>query len=265
MFDTTFHPLYLSLWNSYLHKIINVKPKPPGPHDIDIKTHYVVFVEVMSILSPVDGESPSCAQVGSCLDCYKCKNGNEQHCNEVVYTYNFTCPDGTITYGGYSTAIHVHELFAFPVPDNMKLGDAASLFCAGLAVFSPLKRYGAGPGKRVGLVGLGGLGHFTVQFARALGCEEVVVFSHSSRKKDDAMKLGATRFNETSKEGFETSLRGTLNLIIMIIVGLPDDALPPIKSVTLVASGILIGGSSLGSRAECLEMLEVASKHKVKP
>ncbi|PPQ66634.1 hypothetical protein CVT24_006926 [Panaeolus cyanescens] len=304
-------------WDEFT--VTSAKPKPIGPHDVDIKIHFcgvcasdihtitggwgkprlpvIPGHEIVGVVAHVGPEVTTAkvgdrvgvgAQVSACLECHKCKNGNEQHCSKCVYTYNSVYPDGTVSQGGYATAIRVHEHFAFPIPDSMKLEEAACFFCAGLTVFSPLKRYGAGPGKRVGLVGLGGLGHFTLQFARALGCEEVVAFSHSSRKKEDAMKLGATKFVETSQEGFEKPLKGTLDLIIctanvsaglplnelcttldvggkMIIVALPDDALPPIKAATLAVGGILIGGSSLGSRAECLEMLEVAAKHNVKP
>jgi alcohol dehydrogenase (NADP+) len=97
------------------------------------------------------------AQIGSCYSCRACKSGNENYCLQAIDTYNAEYPDGIRTQGGYSTAIRAHEQFVFPIPDALESRHAASMLCAGLTVFSPLKRNGAGPGKKVGIIGIGGL------------------------------------------------------------------------------------------------------------
>lgn len=116
-------------------------------------------------------------------------------------TYNAQYPDGVNTNGGYSTAIRAHTRFVFPIPDKVDSKDVCSMFCAGLTVYSPLVRNGItrkeGKGKKVGIVGLGGLGHYAVLFAKALGAE-VFVFSHSKSKEEDAKKMGADHFIDTS-------------------------------------------------------------------
>lgn len=97
------------------------------------------------------------AQIGSCLKCRPCESNNENYCPQGIETYNSEYPDGVRTQGGYSTAIRAHERFVFPIPDALESRYAASMLCAGLTVFSPLKRHGAGPGKKVGVIGIGGL------------------------------------------------------------------------------------------------------------
>lgn len=97
------------------------------------------------------------AQVGACYKCRACKSNNENYCPETIHTYNSEYPDGVRAQGGYSTAIRAHEQFVFPIPDALESRDAASMLCAGLTMYSPLKRHGAGPGKKVGIIGIGGL------------------------------------------------------------------------------------------------------------
>lgn len=140
------------------------------------------------------------------MECTSCKGDHENYClgskdgkKGCVDTYNSKYPDGHEAQGGYSTAIRAHHRFVFPIPESLKSEDAASMLCAGLTVYSPLVRNGCGPGKQVAVIGLGGLGHYAVLFAAALGAE-VTVISHSQKKKDDALKLGAKHFVSTGEQ-----------------------------------------------------------------
>lgn len=164
------------------------------------------------------------AQVGACLRCKQCKDGYENYCPKQIDTYvreslvahlnapiliddyfqNAKYPDGTVTQGGYSTAIRAHQQFVFPIPEALESRHAASMLCAGLTVFSPLKTNGAGPGKKVGIVGIGGLGHYAILFAKALGAE-VYAFTHSKDKMEDAKKLGADHVIDTTNKVCERS------------------------------------------------------------
>ena len=129
--------------------------------------------------------------VDSDLSCPHCRVGNEQFCPSQVWTYGGTDKHlGLPTYGGYSESIVVDERFTLRVPGNLSLANAAPLLCAGITTYSPLRHWKVGPGQKVGVVGLGGLGHMGVKFARAFGAQ-VVVFTTSPSKKDDAVRLGA--------------------------------------------------------------------------
>ncbi|EPQ60834.1 GroES-like protein [Gloeophyllum trabeum ATCC 11539] len=130
------------------------------------------------------------AQIGACYSCRACKTDNEQYCPKKINTYAGEYPDGVKTQGGYSMAIRAHEQFVFPIPEKLESRYAASMLCAGLTVYSPLKRHGAGPGKKVGILGIGGLGHYAVLFAKAMG-SEVYAFTHSESKVEDIKKMGA--------------------------------------------------------------------------
>ncbi|KAF8639289.1 hypothetical protein AX17_001600 [Amanita inopinata Kibby_2008] len=210
-------------WDEF--QVIDFKPKEPGDYDIDIKIEYcgVCASDVHTItggwgepLMPIipgheivgyvvrvgpkvtefkvgdrAGVGP---QVLSCFKCAPCTTGNEQYCKNGVDTYNSKYPNGDVAQGGYSTAIRAHERFVFPLPKELSMEEVAPMLCAGMTVYSPLVRNGAGPGKVVGVVGIGGLGHYALQFARALGAERVVAFSHSPDKKDDVMEMGATDY-----------------------------------------------------------------------
>ncbi|OSX64908.1 hypothetical protein POSPLADRAFT_1135146 [Postia placenta MAD-698-R-SB12] len=236
------------------------------------------------------------AQIGSCMQCRRCQTGNENYCLKLIDTYvrvfpghqfrgrrltdvrqNDVYPDGVVTQGGYSTAIRAHERFVFKIPDAIESKDAASMFCAGLTVFSPLKANGAGPGKKVGVIGIGGLGHYAVLFAKALGAE-VYAFTHSLSKLEDAKKMGADHVISTHDEDFYKPYQGELDLIISTIdvfrpdrplkvylsmlfvhgkfinVGLPDNdnPLPPMHAFDLQPNGAFIGGSHIGSKTEIM-------------
>lgn len=196
-------------------------------------------------------------------------------------------PDETVSQGGYSSHIRAHEYFVFPIPDAIPSHLAAPMLCAGLTVWEPLVRANVGPGQRVAIVGLGGLGHFAVMFANALGAE-VTVISHSPRKKEDALNLGAKHFVSSGEEGWAKPLAfkfdfvlsaadvlsaATLQDYVSILkvgrkfhsVGLPDDPIRELKPQQLMSNSCSIGSSHIGSRQECLAMLKFAAEKKLIP
>ncbi|KAN0066313.1 alcohol dehydrogenase [Thecaphora frezii] len=232
------------------------------------------------------------AQVGSCMSCWPCKNNNENYCTGdgkmgVIDTYNAVYPDGKAAQGGYSTAIRAHQQFVFPIPEGIKSEHAAPMLCGGLTVYSPLVRNGAGPGKKVGIVGIGGLGHFGVLFAKALGAE-VVAISHSPKKREDALKMGASQFISTAEEPDWTSKfkEEPFDLIVntassnaidlpailstlktqgkLIAVGMPEDVFK-VRIQHLAGNGCLLGSSHIGSKVEALEMLKLAAEKNIEP
>lgn len=226
------------------------------------------------------------AMVKSCMKCKFCLNDNENYCPEVwVDTYNSKYPNGEDAQGGYSTHIRAHQHFVFPLPEGLRSVDAASMLCAGATSYSPLVRHNVGKGSKVGIVGLGGLGHYGLIFAKALGAE-VTVFSHSERKKDDALAMGADHFVITN-DGFEKSLGKQLDIIVctasssslplnelvttltigghFVFVGMPEGPWPQLTSQAMAGNGAFVGSSHIGSRKEILQMFELAVKHDIKP
>jgi alcohol dehydrogenase (NADP+) len=157
------------------------------------------------------------AQSGSCLDCEECSAGLEQYCTSTVGTYNGKYSDGSKSYGGYADYCRAPAHFAVKIPDELSLAEAAPMLCGGITVYNPLVHNGAGPGKRVGIVGVGGLGHFGILWAKALGCDEVVAISRTNSKKEDALKMGATKFIATEDEGWAKKNSRSLDLIVSTV------------------------------------------------
>src|SRR6476619_4149448 len=152
--------------------------------------------------------------VNSCGTCTNCRNGDEQYCLEgMVGTYAATDRDGSTTQGGYSTHVVVDADYVLSVPQGLDPAAAAPLLCAGITTYSPLKRWGAGPGKKVAVIGLGGLGHMAVKIAHAKGAD-VTVLSQSLRKQEDGLRLGADAFYATSDPDTFKQLADTFDLII---------------------------------------------------
>ncbi|KAF3179899.1 hypothetical protein TWF106_004690 [Orbilia oligospora] len=227
------------------------------------------------------------AQCWSCGDCKQCKNDNETYCKFQKDTYGALQSDGTISQGGYSSHIRVHDFWVFPIPEKLASVDVAPMLCAGITVYSPLVRNGAGPGKKVGIVGIGGLGHFGIMFAKALGAE-VWAISRSEAKKEDALKLGADGYIATgasenwaeehefsfdmiittanSNENFD--LGKYLSLLTVhgkfIMVGLAPGDGQKVSAFDLLGNGCFIGASHLGSRTEMLAMLDLAAEKGLK-
>ncbi|HXH32634.1 MAG TPA: NAD(P)-dependent alcohol dehydrogenase [Bacteriovoracaceae bacterium] len=221
--------------------------------------------------------------VNSCRDCSACREGLEQFCEKgMVGTYNSRDKDGTVTYGGYSTQITVNEDFVLRIPQSMPLDGAAPLLCAGITTYSPLKHWGAGPGKKVAIVGLGGLGHMGVKIAHALGAH-VTVLSHSSKKQEDAKRLGADEFYSTADEAVFTTLGNTFDLIIntvsvkldlnkylgllkrdshMVLLGVPESP-PELSAGSLIHNRRSLAGSLIGGLPETQEMLDFCGNHGI--
>lgn len=152
--------------------------------------------------------------VNSCGECVFCRKGEEQFCKKgVVVVFNSKDYDGNLTYGGYSQKIVVKDKFVVRIPGGMELDVASPLLCAGITTYSPLKHWNAGPGKKVAILGMGGLGHLAVQFAHALGAE-VTVLSQSMNKKDEAFTFGASHYYLTTDPATFTALEGQFDLIL---------------------------------------------------
>jgi uncharacterized zinc-type alcohol dehydrogenase-like protein len=221
--------------------------------------------------------------VDSCRACVNCVAGNEQFClNGGVATYAATDRDGTTTQGGYSTHVVVNDHFVLSVPAGIDPAAAAPLLCAGITTYSPLKRWGAGPGKQVAIVGLGGLGHMGVKIAAAMGAE-VTVLSQSLKKQEDAERLGADHYYATSDPATFQQLAGRFDLIINTVsaaldanayLGLlaVDGALvnvgaPPapysVDPMSLIYGRHTLAGSMIGGIAETQEMLDFCAEHGI--
>jgi alcohol dehydrogenase (NADP+) len=223
------------------------------------------------------------AQSYACLECNLCKQGNENYCRKQLDTYGSVWPEsGVVSQGGYSSHVRTHEHWVFPIPDALPSAVAAPMLCAGVTAFSPLVRNGCGPGKKVGIVGLGGIGHFGVMFAKALGAE-VWGISRSHAKEADAKKLGADGFIATSDKDWNEEHLLSFDLIVTtanstegfelekyltmlkvhgrwIMVGMPEGAGQEVRSQTLAGNGCLIGASHIGNRKETIDMLNLAAE-----
>jgi alcohol dehydrogenase (NADP+) len=221
--------------------------------------------------------------VDSCRHCAHCQKGLEQYCGErLALTYNGREHDGTPTFGGYSEKIVVDENYVLRMPDNLPLDAAAPLLCAGITLYSPLRHWHAGPGKKVAIIGLGGLGHMGVKLARALGAE-VTVLSQSLKKQADGKRLGANHFHATSDPATFTQLKRYFDLVIntvsaemdwnqylellkvdgsMVVVGAPEKQIP-IGAFPLIMGRRSLAGSAIGGIQETQEMLDFCGKHKV--
>lgn len=220
--------------------------------------------------------------VNSCGKCPSCKSHEEQLCPQGVFTYGSTDVDGTNTLGGYATHITVRDAFALKIKKGLPLERVAPLLCAGITTYSPLKRYGAKKGKKVGVVGLGGLGHMAVKIAKAMGAE-VTVFSTSPHKEQDAKKLGAKNFVVSSNPDNFTPWAGKLDLIIDTVSANHDFTLY-LSTLKTGGTHVLVGasptpnqvaafalifgrkhltGSLIGGIKETQEMLDFCAKKKV--
>jgi uncharacterized zinc-type alcohol dehydrogenase-like protein len=179
--------------------------------------------------------------VDSCRVCPSCQEGEEQFCDSgPVWTYNSVERDGkTPTYGGYSNLIVVSEDFVLRLPDNLPLSHVAPLLCAGITTYSPLRRFRVREGMEVGVVGLGGLGHMAIKFARAMGAR-VTVFSTSPAKESDARKLGAHDFILTKKDGWGTSVANCFDLMVDA-VSADHDLAPYLGALRKDGSVVLLG------------------------
>ena len=221
--------------------------------------------------------------VNSCRTCVNCRSGDEQYCLTAgVATYGSVDRDGTITQGGYSTHVVVDAHFVLSVPEGIDFAAAAPLLCAGITTYSPMRRWQAGPGKRVAVVGLGGLGHMAVKIAAALGAE-VTVLSQSLKKQEDGLRLGATDYYATSDPGTFEQLAGRFDLILntvsapidvdaylgllavdgaLVNVGAPPEPMS-LNVFSLITGRRSYAGSMIGGIAETQEMLGFCAEHGI--
>lgn len=223
--------------------------------------------------------------VNSCRECDNCRNGDEQHCSTPgggVGTYAAKDRDGSFTQGGYSTHVVVDAHFALKVPEGMDAAAATPLLCAGITTYAPLKKWGAGPGKKVAIVGLGGLGHMGVQLAHAMGAE-VTVLSQSLKKQEDGLRLGADHYYATSDPATFEQLASSFDLIVntvsakidldaylgllavdgtMVNVGAPAEPLS-VNVFSLITNRRNFAGSMIGGIALTQEMLDFCAEHNI--
>ncbi|UXR64716.1 NAD(P)-dependent alcohol dehydrogenase [Bdellovibrio bacteriovorus] len=289
--------------------------RDPGPHDVQIDIHFCgvchsdlhqvrdewggskfpmvpgheIVGKVISVGSSVkkfkagDSVGVGCL-VDSCRTCPSCGEGLEQYCeNGSVGTYNSVEKDGvTVTQGGYSTQIVVNEDFVLKISPKLPLDKAAPLLCAGITTYSPLRHWKAGPGKKVAVMGLGGLGHMAVKLAAAMGAE-VTVLSSSNKKKDDAHRLGAHNYAATSEQETFKKYNRSFDLIIntvsapidlgshlqllkrdgtMVLLGVPDKP-EAIHAFPLIGGRRSLAGSLIGGIKETQEMLDFCAEHGI--
>jgi len=221
--------------------------------------------------------------VGGDLTCPHCRAGNEQFSPTQIGTYGGTDPViGGPTFGGYSENIVVQDHFALKIPENLDLAAVAPLLCAGITTYSPLRHWKVGPGQKVGIVGLGGLGHMGVKFARAFGAH-VVVFTTSPNKKDDAIRLGAHDVIVSKNPAEMAAQAGTFDFILdcvsaahdinaylnmlkpdgsLTLVGAPENPLP-VAAFSLIGGRKSLSGSMIGGIPETQEMLDFCGKHGI--
>ncbi|MEJ8279655.1 NAD(P)-dependent alcohol dehydrogenase [Pseudonocardia spirodelae] len=289
-----------------------IERRDPKPHDVVIDIRYAGIChsdihqardewgegiypmvpghEIAGVVSAVGGEVTRYAVgdrvgvgcfVDSCRECENCRAGEEQYCLQgEVQTYNAVDHDGENTYGGYSTQIVVDENYVLGIPDGVELDVAAPLLCAGITLYSPLNHWKAGPGTKVAIVGMGGLGHMGVKIAKAMGAE-VTVLSRTLSKQEDGMRLGADHYHATEDEATFTELAGSFDLIVntvaavvpvddylgllkldgsMVNVGVPEEKLS-YHGFSLVAGRKSLSGSKIGGIRETQEMLDFCARH----
>lgn len=283
--DVQFDILYCGVCHSDLHQIKNdwfpgMFPMVPG-HEIVGKVAKVG--SAVTRYKVGDWVGVGCL-VDSCRTCDECKQGLENYCaNGGSYTYNSVEQDKkTPTYGGYSNTIVVNEDFVLRISKKLDLAATAPLLCAGITTYSPLRYWKVGKGHKLGVVGLGGLGHMAVKFGVSFGAE-VTVLSTSPDKEADAKKLGAHKFVVTKDKEQEKLVKGYFDFIIdtvsakhdmniylnmlktngvMICVGLPSEPIP-IGAFSIVNGRKSLAGSSIGGLAETQEMLDYCAEHNI--
>ena len=284
--DVRIDILFCGICHSDLHMVRNEWSALPTAYPI-VPGHEIVG-RVASVGSAVTKfKKGDLVGVGCLVDsdgtCEVCKSGHEQFCPNATYTY--AAPDkhlGGVTYGGYSDSVVVDERFVLRIPENLDPAAAAPLLCAGITTWSPLRRNGVTKGKRVGVVGLGGLGHMGVKLGKALGAE-VVVFTTSAGKKEDARRLGADDVVVSTDAAEMQKHAGTFDFILdtvsadhdinaylgllkvdgnLTLVGAPPNP-QPISALSLIMGNRSLSGSNIGGIRETQEMLDFCGEHGI--
>ncbi|KAJ1913665.1 hypothetical protein H4219_005111 [Mycoemilia scoparia] len=299
-------------------KLWSYSPRPLGPSDVEVKIHFCgicgsdihaidsgwgasiyPLVTGHEIVGKVitKGENVSNLDIGDLVgvgghlyachqnDCKPCSRGLDPHCPKSAFAYNSKYEDGSLSYGGFAEAIRVDSRHAFRLPENMDPELAAPLMCAGLTVFTPMVRKGVKKGNRVGVVGIGGLGHLAIQFANALGCE-VIALSTSDNKEEECLKLGASQFINIKNQEEVAKINKSLDYLFittnsksnnytqmaqwmtyegtMCLLALPENNIE-INPGVLVFGSIYLGGSLIGGIEDVKKTLEFAAKHNIRP
>src|SRR5437870_3767331 len=285
--DVQIEILFCGICHSDLHSVRNEWSEFMATNYPIVPGHEIVG-RVTKVGSAVTKYKPGdLVAVGCMVDsdgtCAHCKAGLEQFCPNMILTFN--SPDkhlGGVTYGGYSDSIVVDERFVLRVPANLKPAGAAPLLCAGITTYSPMRHWGVGKAKKVGVVGLGGLGHMGVKFAHALGAH-VVVFSTSPNKKEDALRLGADEVVISRNADEMQKHAGSFDFILdtvsanhdigayinllrrdgnITLVGAPAEPLR-VPAFSLIMRRRSLAGSAIGGIAETQEMLDFCGKHNL--
>ncbi|EPS72626.1 10-hydroxygeraniol oxidoreductase, partial [Genlisea aurea] len=283
--DVQFKVSYCGICHSDLHSIKNEwgvsrYPMVPGHEIVGVVTEVGSKV---SKFKPGDRVGVGCL-VGSCRTCTSCNKDMENHCPTYVLTYGAVYHDGTVTYGGYSDVMVADEHFIVRIPDGLPLDAAAPLLCAGITTYSPLKYFGLDkPGLKIGVVGLGGLGHVAVKFAKAFGVDVTVISTSESKKEEALSRLGADSFLISKDQHQMQAATGTLDGILdtvsathpippllsllkpdgkLIMLGAPEKPLE-IPVFYLLAGRKTLAGSGIGGLKETQEMLDFAAKHNI--
>ncbi|RWR74093.1 putative mannitol dehydrogenase isoform X2 [Cinnamomum micranthum f. kanehirae] len=283
--DVSLKILYCGICHSDLHTVKNewgftFYPALPGHEIVGVVTEVGKKVTKFKV---GDKAGIGC-MVGSCRACPSCKQDSENYCPKMILTYNAIYHDGTPTYGGYSDMIVVEEHFVVRFPDNLPLDAGAPLLCAGITVYSPLKYFGLSePGMHLGVVGLGGLGHVAVKFAKAFGVKVSVISTSPSKEKEAIERLGADSFLVSRDPKQMQAAMGTMDGIIdtvsavhplmpligllkyhgkLVMVGAPDRPLE-LPVFPLIMGRKIVAGSCIGGMKETQEMIDFAAKHNI--
>lgn len=283
--DVEMEILYCGICHSDLHQIKNdfgmtAYPIVPGHEIVGRVTRVGSHVKNFKV---GDLSAVGCI-VDSCQECESCQEGLEQFCDQFP-TFSFNSPDkylGGVTYGGFSETYVCEEKYVLHVPESLDLAAAAPLLCAGITVYSPLRHWNAGPGKKVGVLGIGGLGHLAIKIAKAMGAE-VTVFTTSQSKVEDAKRLGADNAVLSTDAEQMSKYKGKLNFIIdtvsakhdinsylnllkhdgtVVLVGLPPEPLE-VGAFNVVMGRKSFSGSNIGGIAETQEMLDFCAEHNI--
>ena len=284
--DVDIEILYCGVCHTDIHFVENdwnmtIYPVVPG-HEI-IGRVSAVGPEVSSF-EPEDIVGVGCL-VDSCRECRNCTNDLEQYCSGQVLTYSGTDRhDGSITYGGYSERIRVSERFAVRIPDRLDPANAAPILCAGITTYSPLRHVGVAPGDKVGVIGMGGLGHMGIKFAKAMGAE-VTLFTRTADKVAEARRNGADHVIISRDAEQMRQASGTLKYIldtvpvehdlnpylfcletdgVYLLVGQLTPLTPPVNALPLVAGRRSILGSAIGGMRETQEVLDFCAEHDIR-
>ncbi|KAL2905882.1 putative mannitol dehydrogenase [Bienertia sinuspersici] len=284
--DVTFKVLYCGICHSDLHFIKNEwgnasYPAIPGHEIVGVVTEVGNKVQNFKVGDKV---GVGC-MVGACHSCDSCGKNLENYCPKVLLTYGSTYYDGTPTYGGYSDLMVVNEHFAVRIPEDMALDATAPLLCAGITVYSPLKYFELDkPGLHIGVVGLGGLGHMAVKFAKAFGAQVTVISTSPNKKEEAVNRLGADFFMVSRDPQQLQAAVGTMDGIIdtvsaahpllpliallkthgkLVMVGAPDRPLE-LPIFPLLMGRKIVAGSCIGGMKETQEMIDFAAKNDIK-